>query len=548
MADMNEWGNNTSDSVSGVENVTNSKKGKKIAIICASVIAVAAGGCAIAYNASDYFKNQVKLRMMKPENYYAWVNEENAQEYAAKARENYEKAIEKTKEGQSADVSVKYDVSDDAKNYMINDLFGIEYGVNDEDDMLIDMINNVSSIEVGSGANVKQGDINGNMYVNLNDDKLLTVDYAMAEGASEMFMRIPELTERWLGMNVEQALTDSYYMDDEARELMDAYKEMLKDPESFISPEELEDMIIRYTKVWNDSIGDVQLERSEDIAVCDINVNYTVISAELNDEKIVQIAENFINEAKNDEVFKRVLIDKMNVLSEDEYISTLDEALDDIRNSSGDETVVFETYVDPTGTIRGCSLKSDDGTVDCKYIIGLDGDQIRGEAYLSEDNAEVFRAELNATDNDNKYSGNMDVTVEEETVSVEFTDFEIVDEESGFFSGDVTVIVPDVDPVSFNFTSDGASMEASTDITIEDIHIGKFTLKVSRDSGKSPEIPSADDAYIIDTENFNSLSEYVSKEDAENFIRTLCKKVGFNDEYADDAAEAFARGAYPEEY
>ena len=548
MADMNEWGNNTSDSVSGVENVTNSKKGKKIAIICASVIAVAAGGGAIAYNASDYFKNQVKLRMMKPENYYAWVNEENAQEYAAKARENYEKAIEKTKEGQSADVSVKYDVSDDAKNYMINDLFGIEYGVNDEDDMLIDMINNVSSIEVGSGANVKQGDIDGSMYMNLNDDKLLTVDYAMAEGASEMFMRIPELTERWLGMNVEQALTDSYYMDDEARELMDAYKEMLKDPESFISPEELEDMIIRYTKVWNDSIGDVQLERSEDIAVCDINVNYTVISAELNDEKLVQIAENFINEAKNDEVFKRVLIDKMNVLSEDEYISTLDEALDDIKNSSGDETVVFETYVDPTGTIRGCSLKSDDGAVDCKYIIGLDGDQIRGEAYLSEDNAEVFRAELNATDNDNKYSGNMDVTVEEETVSVEFTDFEIVDEESGFFSGDVTVIVPDVDPVSFNFTSDGASMEASTDITIEDIHIGKFTLKVSRDSGKSPEIPSADDAYMIDTENFNSLSEYVSKEDAENFIRTLCKKVGFNDEYADDAAEAFARSAYPEEY
>ncbi len=548
MADMNEWGNNTSDSVSGVENVTNSKKGKKIAIICASVIAVAAGGGAIAYNASDYFKNQVKLRMMKPENYYAWVNEENAQEYAAKARENYEKAIEKTKEGQSADVSVKYDVSDDVKNYMINDLFGIEYGANDEDDMLIDMINNVSSIEVGSGANVKQGDIDGSMYMNLNDDKLLTVDYAMAEGASEMFMRIPELTERWLGMNVEQALTDSYYMDDEARELMDAYKEMLKDPESFISPEELEDMIIRYTKVWNDSIGDVQLERSEDIAVCDINVNYTVISAELNDEKIVQIAENFINEAKNDEVFKRVLIDKMNVLSEDEYISTLDEALDDIKNSSGDETVVFETYVDPTGTIRGCSLKSDDGAVDCKYIIGLDGDQIRGEAYLSEDNAEVFRAELNATDNDNKYSGNMDVTVEEETVSVEFTDFEIVDEESGFFSGNVTVIVPDVDPVSFNFTSDGASMEASTDITIEDIHIGKFTLKVSRDSGKSPEIPSADDAYIIDTENFNSLSEYVSKEDAENFIRTLCKKVGFNDEYADDAAEAFARGAYPEEY
>ncbi|MBR6384910.1 MAG: hypothetical protein IKS03_02140 [Ruminococcus sp.] len=546
MADMNEWGNNTSDSVSGVENVTSSKKGKKIAIISASVIAVAAGAGAIAYNSSDYIKNQVKLRMMKPENYYAWVNEENAQEYAAKVREQYEKSLEKIKNGQSASVAVKYDVSDDVKNYLVDNMLGVEYGEDEETDMLIDIIKNINSLEIGSGAAVKSGDVSGDMYINLNDDKLMTVDYAMADGAAEMFMRVPELTERWLSMNIENTLEETY-MDDDARELMDAYKEVLKDPESVISPEELEDMIIRYTKVWNDSIGDIKLERSEETAVGDISMNYTVVSVELTNDKLVSIAENFINEAKNDEVLKRVVIDKCKAVTEDEYVSQLDEILDDIKEQSSDETAVYETYIDPKGVIRGCALKSDDAKVEAKYIMGLEGDQIRGEAYIFEDGEETFRADLTATDSGNKYTGNIDVKVEEETASVEFTDFEIVNEDNGFFSGDITINIPDVDPISLNFNSDGSTMEASTDIKIEDIEIGKFTLKLSEDFGKAPEIPSADDAYMLDPETFDSLSDYVSKEDAENFIRTICTKIGFNDDYANQAAEAFAQGAYPDE-
>ena len=546
MADMNEWGNNTSDSVSGVENVTSSKKGKKIAIISASVIAVAAGAGAIAYNSSDYIKNQVKLRMMKPENYYAWVNEENAQEYAAKVREQYEKSLEKIKNGQSASVAVKYDVSDDVKNYLVDDMLGVEYGEDEETDMLIDIIKNINSLEIGSGAAVKSGDVSGDMYINFNDDKLMTVDYAMADGAAEMFMRVPELTERWLSMNIENTLEETY-MDDDARELMDAYKEALKDPESVISPEELEDMIIRYTKVWNDSIGDIKLERSEEIAVSDISMNYTVVSVELTNDKLVSIAENFINEAKNDEVLKRVVIDKCKAVTEDEYVSQLDEILDDIKEQSSDETAVYETYIDPKGVIRGCALKSDDAKVEAKYIMGLEGDQIRGEAYIFEDGEETFRADLTATDSGNKYTGNIDVKVEEETASVEFTDFEIVNEDNGFFSGDITINIPDVDPISLNFNSDGSTMEASTDIKIEDIEIGKFTLKLSEDFGKAPEIPSSDDAYMLDPESFSSLSDYVSKEDAENFIRTVCTKIGFNDDYANQAAEAFAQGAYPDE-
>ena len=49
------------------------KKGKKAALIGGISAAVIVGGSAAAYGFSDTVKNQVKLRLSKPENYYAWV-------------------------------------------------------------------------------------------------------------------------------------------------------------------------------------------------------------------------------------------------------------------------------------------------------------------------------------------------------------------------------------------------------------------------------------------------------------------------------------------
>ena len=52
---------NSYDSVYGVDPVPRKKKGAKIAIIAASVLGVAAGGGAAAYNLSPFVKNQVKI-------------------------------------------------------------------------------------------------------------------------------------------------------------------------------------------------------------------------------------------------------------------------------------------------------------------------------------------------------------------------------------------------------------------------------------------------------------------------------------------------------
>ena len=87
-------------------------------------------------------------------------------------------------------------------------------------------------------------------------------------------------------------------------------------------------------------------------------------------------------------------------------------------------------------------------------------------------------------------------------------------------------------------------MSVSTDVTVEDMNIGKFTFRISADAGNAPEIPGSDGAYMIDPENFESLADYVSQEDTENFVRTICTKIGFDDEFSDAVAKSAVSGLY----
>ena len=75
--DRNDMNNAFSDgfetTVSGVDNVTRKGRGKKAALIGGISAAVIAGGAVTSYAVSDTVKNQVKLRLSKPEKYYACI-------------------------------------------------------------------------------------------------------------------------------------------------------------------------------------------------------------------------------------------------------------------------------------------------------------------------------------------------------------------------------------------------------------------------------------------------------------------------------------------
>ena len=195
MPDYNDFNNNVGDVVTGVETVKKKHTGLILgfaAVVTAGAVAVVAGGGVAAYCLSDFVKNQVKLRISSPEKYYAWVNEENANDFAKKVSESYQKGLDKLDEGQSTNISLKYEATDEVKDLIID-----EIGLDDEyeeDSQVIDIIQNIDSIAIGAEAQSKDSLIDGSVYWDLNDDRLITCDIASDTSAMEYFVRIPELT------------------------------------------------------------------------------------------------------------------------------------------------------------------------------------------------------------------------------------------------------------------------------------------------------------------------------------------------------------------
>ncbi len=537
---LNNMNNNDNftNAVSGVERVSK-KKGKKIALISGITAVALVGGGVAAYNLSDFVKNQVNLRVMKPENYYAWITEENSKNFAQSAKESYSKAYDKMQDGQKSNVSLKYVASDDFKDYALSEILGADYKNYDDDEskMLVDIINNINEIAVGGNASVKGDVLSGSCFASLNGENIISGDIALDYENFDYFLRVPELTEQWLCMELGETMS----------EISDItpYYDVMKNPTDYISPEQLEDMIIRYTNVWNQSVEDIEIEKKESIDICDITVDYTVLSVELTESDLVDIAGNFIEEIKNDDVLKNIAV-SLDVCTEEEWASELDELLEELENedtSNNDVELTVDTYVDPNGDIRGMRFFVEDEG-DIFFAFGKDGDDVRGEFSVSEDNEKLFSAELYADENDNKYNGNIDFTYCDyddviETISVEFTDYEVVNEENGFFNADVTFVIPDIDPIAIDFSSDGNSQDISYNINFDGKDYGTVILSMSVNDGADVEVPDKNGAFLISPymDSEPALSDYIPEENMKNFIYDILVKLGFSEEIAADGAD-----------
>ena len=573
---MNEYNNQNgfnpdgfTDSVSGVETITKKKRGKKIAIISGISVAALAGGGAIAYNVSPLVKNQVKLHTSSAKNYYAWVNEENAGDLAKLIADSYSEALDKYEKGTTEKFAVEYKVSDGAKEAFLTEVLGSDYKdeVDEDTQQLLDIVNNIEQLKIGIDGSTKKNLMALNLYGELNNEELVSLDFAGDFDQMALFARIPQLSEQYLGFSFGELL-EKEEIDDEA---FDIIKDVMNNPASYLSPSELEKEINRYVGVWNKSVSKVKVEKKEEIGIGDIDVKYTVATVKIDEKTAEKIGENFMEALKNDEIIKEIVVEKLGIVDEEEYEKTFEEDeeedididededfdLDEEDEDDKDEKeqiVSFSTYIDAKGVIRGFSLSDNsDEKNDIRFIIGKDGKDVRGEFVAITDGNEQFSAILTADESKGSYDGSIDITVhdydydfndddelvvsDDETtnISVEFEDFKIVDEEKCYVEGDITLVIPDTDPIELNLESDGKSQTINYNIVIDDTDFGTISLITSTKDGFEADVPSMDDAFEID-ENFENddIFSYVSEEELVDFVKELLKKIGFSDELAEE--------------
>lgn len=536
-------------SASGVENVTKKGKGKKAALIGGISAAVVVGGSAAAYAFSDTVKNQVKLRLSKPEKYYAWVTDKNSATIGEIASEKYKTALDNIKKGTEVDLSVYYEANDSVKDLIIDNIFGGR-GDDEEENQVIDVIRNTDKYALSANVAVKKGVFNSSAGIDLDDERVVSFDVAGNTEEMGYYFRIPELKEKWIGFDasdIVEEIGDS--------EVIDTFKDILKDPGSFLSPEELETEINRYAGVWANFAKDVELEKSEEIDISDITVKYTVATVELNDKDMDKLELEFLKELKDDEIIKGIITDKFEIVDEDEFEESIQDEIDSVKEDLDDneydkETLLtIDTYIDATGTIRGFNFSADDETL--FMAIGKDGDSIRGEVKAIDEDGEVpFSIELTAEENGKKYSGDItftstsysyrdDDTVTKEAV-VKFDDFEIVNEEKHYVNADIAINIPDLDPIDIALSSDGKKQDISLALRFDGTDYGRAGFTYAINHGTDVESPDKNDAFMIDKDSASDfeLDDYVTEDELTDFFKSTLKKIGFDDKFVDKYSDS----------
>lgn len=517
MADMDY--NYSGDVVTGVE-PARKNKGAVIGGLTAGVLVIAVGGGIAAYNFSDFVKNQVKLTISKPEDYYSWVTEKNTAEFASQITEVYRTYIEEQKKGAVSNVVLNFDLSEEAKSLLSE---------SEED------LPEINSVELGVSSKLKGMTFNADIYAEINDKNIFNTEMAADYKTEDLFVRLPELSEQWI-------FVPSVIYETELEELDPA----VTDIESILSPEELESLIVKYADLYNSCISDIEIEKREEIAISDITVKYTVAEMTLTEEKTDEIAEKFLNEFKNDQLIKDILVERTKLMTEEEFNEEIDSALEDIKEDSEANNVIVKTYIDATGSIRGMSATdSENAENDIHFIIGQQETAIRGEFVVSEAESEDdMRMDISLTEKDKKsYDGTVTILADGEEVTAEIADLTVVDEKKCYMTGNISVSAEE-ETISLALSTEDNAQIISTDINVEGTNYGKLTVKLSGESGAEPVLPDKSAAYNMYSDEADFPKDYVEQDKMVEFAKNVLVNIGLDEKTADEYAVEFGESMY----
>ena len=275
-----------------------------------------------------------------------------------------------------------------------------------------------------------------------------------------------------------------------------------------------------------------------------------------------------LRELKNDDIAKKLVTDKLGLMEKSDYKDSIQNMIDSLKDKLSDndyyddsDAVTLKTYIDAAGKIRGFSAEDD--ATEVFAVFGKDSDDIRGEIYSKTGDNKGFSVELTAKEESKgKYSGQIDMELPHEeydddtwettttmqSYTLTFKDFEIVNEDKGYFNADVSIIVPDMDPIDIDFKSSGKEQEVSYNISFEGKDFGTVTLGFSSEDGAKVEKPDESNAYIINADEIDSfdINDYITRDNVESWAKNVLTKIGFSDDLADDAAKSFTDDFYSE--
>lgn len=383
--------------------------------------------------------------------------------------------------------------------------------------------------------NLNEGTMIETMDVKVNGTKICTIEYYFDTENSEVYMRIPELNEGYIKMNMEQMTQEAEAeMEEEgmdssfstSMDLADAMNSYFSTLDNLPEADALTSILTRYSDIIFDNMTDGENPGTQSSAAGDVSQELTVLEGHVTQAEAQPMFQQILDTAKTDEELKGLIESWTEAMNDPEYsydtflqaIEDLEKDLDGEIDESDTSGFVLRAWVDDNGEVVGREVLADDGEQEeslFRYLCTTDGDQ-RGFSFTMGSDEDSVGLYGSGTLSGDVLSGTYTFTSGgEDAAVIEVADYDTKAVENGIWKGTYTISgapIEDEDGNSYDpfggmqliFTTDGKdenNMEWNLTLAANGVSLGALSIT---GGNEGEDLEAVDFASLTDVYDFSN--------------------------------------------
>ena len=450
------------------------KKAGKGTVI-ATAAAVVIGGAGIAYAAVPAVRNTVRMAVMKPDDYCAYVYQNTVDRFDDQAVKHAEAS-----ETNTSDVTLEIELADDSAA-SLQSIYGDGF---------------CRKLTANGHVTAADGCTQSDFAVEADGRPVLDLDLAVGE--EKGFFKIGKLSDSYVEYDIQNQAVNTAAR---ASASLDA--------------EEISELIRLYGGLIVEFVGDADttLEKKVTGTVENLSYSYSRITSVIKEDDKKEFIGKLADVLGNSEVSK-----KASGLDEEAYSEMLKGLRDSAEDAEGDASLY--TYVDPNGCIRGVEWKQEDHN----FSVMTAGSKNSFAMYLDSDELSVT---VTGSDNGGRYSGEAVISTNTDggdTAAVHFDDLAVVEDK--YLSGRISCDMDEITSGSIGRLE--LLLEAEDDaqiVSTEIAGVGKIRASVKTDFVKDAKVSFPSESECIDMDTFLQTADF------EKFYSDLFASLGADEKY-----------------
>lgn len=379
--------------------------------------------------------------------------------------------------------------------------------------------------------NLNEGTMIETMDVKVNGTKICTIEYYFDTENSEVYMRIPELNEGYIKMNMEQMTQEAESeMEEEGMDssfsasidMTDAMNSYFSTLDNLPEADALTSILTRYSDIIFDNVTDGENPGTQSSAAGDVSQELTVLEGHVTQAEAQPMFQQILDTAKTDEELKGLIESWTEAMNDPEYsYDTFLQAIEDLDgeiDESDTSGFVLRAWVDDNGEVVGREVLADDGEQEeslFSYLCTTDGDQ-RGFSFTMGSDEDSVGLYGSGTLSGDVLSGTYTFTSGgEDAVVIEVADYDTKAVENGIWKGTYTISgapIEDEDGNSYDpfggmqliFTTDGKdenNMEWNLTLAANGVSLGALSIT---GGNEGEDLEAVDFASLTDVYDFSN--------------------------------------------